>query len=118
MNLDFHSGHLMATYNYLCAFKPFAGWALPEGEIVVFRVITGRKYAGLYDRTFLAHRIGISSRYAGAHITVLKIMAHEMIHLKQAIDGTENKTNHNAVYKRLAAGVCREWGWDIKDFYL
>lgn len=110
--------HLRASYDYLRAFRPFNRWPMPDSATLAFRVTRERNTAGWYIRVGDAHKIIVSARHAGSHLTVLKIVAHEMIHLKQAIVGTESPANHNADYKRLAAIVCRAWGWDDKDFYL
>jgi len=48
--------------------------------------------------------------------TVLLTLAHEMIHLVQAIHKSDNKNQHNAEFKRLAKRVCHLHGFDYKAF--
>ena len=44
-------------------------------------------------------------------------MAHEMIHIRQAIRGTTTaNTQHNAEFHRIADRVCRIHGFDRKAF--
>lgn len=117
MSLALHPEHLRATYDYLRAFKPFCRWRLPVGEEVAFKVTADPNTAGFYQWLNASHWIGVSAQCAGMHETVLKITAHEMIHLKQQIDGQVTSSMHNADFRRRAVQVCREWGWDAQDFY-
>lgn len=48
---------------------------------------------------------------------VAKAIAHEIIHVAQFLNGETTGTNiHNADFKRKAARVCKEMGWDPKEF--
>lgn len=117
MSLVLRPEHLQATYDYLLAFKPFSRWNMPPGEAVAFEVTRDSMTAGFYLCIGGCHHVGVSTRCAGAHITVLKIVAHEMVHLAQEIEGRATKSMHNADFRRRAQTVCREWGWDAQDFY-
>lgn len=117
MTLALHPEHLRATYDYLRAFKPFCRWKLPPGEEVAFRVTADQNLPGFYQLVAKQHWIGVSTRWAGAHTTVQKLIAHEMIHLKQELDGLVTSSMHNADFRRRSQIVCREWGWDAQDFY-
>ncbi len=109
--------HIQASYDYLRAFTPFSRWKLPHGDEIAFKVIADKKLCGYYQHLNGEHWIGVSTAWAGAHSTLLKITAHEMLHLKQKIHGTETKSQHNAEFKRLAGQVCRAFQWDSQDFY-
>jgi hypothetical protein len=45
------------------------------------------------------------------------VMAHEIIHLHQALVGMESPcAEHNAAFNKLAAQVCKTHGFDPKSF--
>jgi predicted SprT family Zn-dependent metalloprotease len=62
------------------------------------------------------HFIVISTTKAGHFDSVVQVLAHEMIHLYQAVAKTETNAQHNAEFRRISARVCRRFGWDPKTF--
>jgi thiamine monophosphate synthase len=60
--------------------------------------------------------ITVSSTQHGHLFSVIETLANEVIHLKQFLDKTDNKNQHNAEFKRLAKRVCSTMGWDEKRF--
>lgn len=110
---------LSAAYICLRTFPPFSQWRLPTADEMEFRVIRDPRQHGHYSRYSRTehHWIAISSSAVGHFNTLAWVMAHEMIHLKQAISKTETpNTAHNAEFRRYAASVCRRFGWDFKTF--
>ena len=109
--------HCAAAYDFLRAFPPFDKWRMPPVEAVVFRVrcLPERAY-GEYIAENGVHIITLSSLVISQPSTLLRTLAHEMIHLKQNVDGEETKAEHNASFKRHAARVSRLHGYDPREF--
>jgi hypothetical protein len=119
MTLPLTPDIIEAAYEFLRVTPPFKGWRLPPGDDVVFHVC-GSKWMGYYCREIATglHHISLSAKRVGHTNTVFHVMAHEMIHLHQAVAKTETaNTEHNAEFNRLARQVCRLHGWDWKEFY-
>jgi SprT-like family. len=105
-----------AAYEFLRFTPPFKNWRLPPGDDVVFHV-SADMIIGYYTRDH-NHHIALSSKRIGTTALVMHIMAHEMIHLHQALRKTETRnTEHNAEFDRLAKRVATIHGWDFKEFY-
>ena len=104
--------HVAASYEMLRHFKPFDRWKLPESDAVGFHVKAIRDY-GLYwfDN---GHNITVSSLLVDSPLSILDIIGHEMIHMRQQLRG--EKWTHNAEFRRLAGQVCKEFQWDVKRF--
>jgi len=106
---------LRAAYTFLRATPPFLCRDLPAGEGVQFRVSKGRDRMGTHQYS-THHIISISSARVCHTTTLVVTMAHEMVHLAQAEDGTETKAEHNAAFRRMAKLVCRHHGFDPQEF--
>ncbi len=108
------------AYEFLRLTPPFRGWHLPHADDVTFVVSRHRNHVGYHrgiSRKIYDHEIGISEACVGHTNTLLRTMAHEMIHQYQQRMRTETpNTEHNAEFNRLARTVCRFHGWDVKEF--
>ncbi|MBI3676025.1 MAG: SprT-like domain-containing protein [Proteobacteria bacterium] len=108
------------AYEFLRLTPPFKNWRLPHADEVEFVVSRHHLHLGYYRglrRKVHSHEIGISETCVGHTNTLLRAMAHEMIHQYQQRARTETpNTEHNAEFKRLARTVCRHHGWDEKEF--
>lgn len=102
------------VYDLLRSTRPFCRWELPSGEFVKFGIIRQPQTAGDYTRLPNGHRIRLSDKVIGRWDMLIPTMAHEMVHLKQAMIGKEPW--HGAVFKRLASQVCKQHGFDPKAF--
>lgn len=107
-----------AVYDCLRQFAPFSGWKLPPAEQVEFSVTRDHKnfgthvhYVGTDD-----HIIEVSEVNNGHFNTIVLTIAHEMVHLHQRRKRLTTKAEHNADFKRRAARICAELGWDAKAF--
>lgn len=108
---------LRAAYDYLCATPPYRSWNLPDGEEVVFRVAKSTSHQGWYGREGGKHVICVSSAKIGRTISLIEVMAHEMVHLYQGDSRMETPgAEHNAAFRKLAARVCHAHGFDPKLF--
>jgi hypothetical protein len=112
---------LAAAYDYLASTEPFNGWSLPDSDEVSFSVVRSTKEFGHYKWDGKRHTISISSRSVGHTMTLLNVMAHEMIHLNLEESGMESKdgdaNTHNRAFRVLAAQACKVHGFDPKAFY-
>jgi hypothetical protein len=110
---------LAAAYDFLCTTPPFRGWSMPHSDLIEFRVTADATEHGHYNRFAGTdhHWIAISSRSNGYTGTVIMFLAHEMIHLHQALKKLETRRAiHNADFHRKAKTVCAAHGWDLKLF--
>lgn len=108
------------AYEFLRATPPFRSWRLPHADEVTFVVSRHKMHVGYHRgsrRKIHSHEIGISQACVGHTNTLLRTMAHEMIHQHQQRQRTDTpNTEHNAEFMRLASVVCRHHGWDEKEF--
>ena len=109
---------LAGVYESLRLCAPLARWKLPPGEDIKFIVSRHTDREGQYTR-----RVGTSEHFISvsevriAHFDSLAIvMAHEMIHLAQAVLKLETRGEHNADFRRRAALVCKTLGFDPHIF--
>jgi SprT-like family len=109
---------LAGAYDFLRISSPFRGWRLPEADDVEFEVIRARDRLGHYCKGLGApHRIAISASNVGHTETLIRTIAHEMIHLHQRERRSETpNTEHNAEFQRLARLVCLYHGFDPRAF--
>jgi hypothetical protein len=110
---------LAGAYDYLRVCPPFRRWKLPPSDEIEFIVTQVLKPQACYEkyRHENRHAISVSNRRIGTSANLIDVMAHEMIHLYQAITKTETpNTEHNAEFDRLARIVCRHHGFDLKNF--
>lgn len=105
---------LRAAYAFLRTTKPFSRWGLPSAGEVAFAVLKTRGVYGDYRFQDGRHRIRASSGMNGHAVTLLETIAHEMVHLRQAINALE--VNHGRYFRASAKQVCRHHGFDPKRF--
>lgn len=114
---SFSPAMLEACYDFLREADPFHRWKLPDGETIEFHVIRSNRFRGWHEFDGESHKVGISDRWHSHTASIVETMAHEMIHIRQAIRGTTTKnTQHNAEFHRIADRVCRIHGFDRKAF--
>lgn len=118
MTLQITPEILAGAYEFLRTCEPFKGWRLPESDDVEFHVSRHRDRRGHWCiGESGAHRIAVSSLNVGYTETLIRTVAHEMIHLHQRDNMTETAgADHNAEFHRLARVACRAHGWDPRSF--
>ncbi len=110
---------MRGAYEYLRQTPPFNQWKLPPGREVKFFVMKTKRYQALYSRYRHTnqHLIEVSGTRCSHTITLINLISHEMIHMYQALKGTEPPVaQHNAEYYELTKLVCEEHGFDPKNF--
>jgi len=119
MSLPLTPDILRAAYEFMRATPPFRSWKLPVGSAVEFHVLRTKQFEGdhtVYCRTN-EHVIRVSAGKIGHANSLLAVMGHEMIHMKQETDKTcTPNTVHNRAFHRTAAIVCRYHGFDPQLF--
>lgn len=105
------------AYEFVATTPPFAKWGLPSADEVEFFVTDDKLHFGQYgEGATVRHRIYISNANIGTPAKLIETMAHEMLHMRQAIAKTDTKKEHNAEFVRLAKQVCRLHAYDLKGF--
>lgn len=121
MTLPLTPEMLAGAYEYLKATPPFSKWNLPETDEVGFRLSNSQRELGRYRWDGAKHTITASRKAIGHTATLLRFMAHEMVHLHLEETGMESRRGgedtHNAAFRVLAAQVCKVHGFDPKAFY-
>ena len=110
---------LRAVYVMLVQFPPFNRWSLPPAGEVVFYNITDPKDHGAYNFEKGKHRIGVNGETCADLIHVERVMAHELVHLRQELLGRRPSTKddqHNREFYRMARLVCRNLGYQSEGF--
>lgn len=103
---------LESVYVMLCNVKPFNRWKLPCPEEIKFRVTSDEDALGTYvylDEIEM-HEITISKAKCAHLDTLIKTIAHEIIHLTRG--KTKNYDKHDAYFRRKAHSVATELGFD------
>lgn len=115
MSFPLHPNHVAAMYDCIKKLPPFDKWKLPESDAVEFRTPARADVFGEFTDGD-PPVITISSARHAHTFTIFLTVAHEMVHLAQALKKTDNKNQHNDEFKRLAKRVCSLNGWDYKAF--
>jgi hypothetical protein len=103
-----------SAYEFLRATPPFSGWRLPHADEVEFRVSRHRDRLAHFVEGREGPIIAVSSVNVTYPETLLRVMAHEMVHLAQWLHKTETPgAEHNAEFFRMAAKVAKAHGFDI-----
>lgn len=119
MSLPLTKERLIAVYDCMQEFPPFCRMKLPPSSDVTFQVSRSKDRFAHYTRIPRTdrHFIVVSAVMHDHFDTLSQTVAHEMIHLYQAVAKTESSgTMHNAEFKRISVKVCKLFGWDVKVF--
>jgi hypothetical protein len=100
---------LGAVYSVLLTLEPFCDWKLPAVEQITFEVDNDPANYGMCYR----NRIVISSACCGHLSTLIRTMAHEMIHIKR--QKNLKWAAHDKEFSRLAYLVGNSLGIDPLD---
>jgi hypothetical protein len=106
---------LEGIYLMLCQCKPFTGWTLPASEEIKFLVTNEIDAMGTYqydDDEDYVHTLTISKAKCGHLDTVIRTVAHEIIHMSRAGTVTDAWTKHDATFRRRAHLIATELGFD------
>ena len=105
---------LEAGYDFLLTTAPFKRWKLPPSDDVEFHVIRTKAIFADCVMDGETPVIRVSEGKNGHPLTLLTTLAHEMIHVRQFMEGDSG--NHNSYFHKLAKQVCTIHGFDLKAF--
>jgi hypothetical protein len=97
----------------------FSKFNLPAAAAVKFRVTRAKDRCGYYQYLPATgrHEIGLDQPYCASLEHATETMAHEMIHLYQAVNKSESrKADHNVEFHRIAKRVCAAYGFPLSRF--
>lgn len=93
---------------------PFNKWNLPDKHDVRFCLLkTDRWHADHLSNR--GHRIRVSVRLVSHIDTLIKDVAHEMVHLHLKHNKIHERRDHGIAFKTAANLVCKEMGFDPAD---
>lgn len=108
---------LRLAYDYLNSTEPFCRWNLPDGEDIKLIVVRDPTLYGWHTLTGKSNTIGISANTVTYTDTLMRVLAHEMVHLHQSQNGMARAgVLHGRGFKILANEVCRIHGFDPGAF--
>ena len=108
---------LRTSYDYLKSTKPFNKWKLPLSDLVEMRVMRYRSLIGQWEYSAKHHIIGFNEKFIGTTDSLMRAMAHEMIHIAQyELKAQTNNTEHNKDFYKKIKQVASYHGFDSKWF--
>jgi hypothetical protein len=107
MAMTLSPGTVQVTYEYLCQLPPFKRLKMPASQDVTFEV------NGEYEPE---HVIRISRAKVGFLETLIKTVAHEMVHLHLYRIGYKGWNLHDKKFEYYANRISTTMGFDPKEF--
>jgi hypothetical protein len=107
---------LESIYLTLAKCDPFIKWDLPPSELCRFGIVDDHTVMATYeydDSLAKPHIFSISQARCGHYDTIVRSMAHEMIHCSRHKSG--KWTLHDTTFKRRKTAVGLELGFDPKE---
>ena len=103
-----------AAYELLRTLPPFRGWHLPPGDDVEFHLTRHRDRVADHRFENGTHKIRISLCYDASVDDLLRVLAHEACHMRQAIVAPRDSSLHGRRFERHAAAVNKHHpAWEI-----
>ena len=116
MSLPLTPNRVAAVYEMLRSFPPFSGWVLPEADEVKFTVNRHHNWMASHQGGPTQH-ICVSVHLVGHMDTLVRVVAHEMVHMRQYLAREETPAStHNADFRKKAAVICKYFGFDPRLF--
>lgn len=115
MTLRLTADLLAAAYTFLRSSEPFKAWKMPPAHVVRFKVVRDPTIHADFGLEKGKPVIRVSVSGAGTTVTLLSVMAHEMIHYRQLLTGKAD--THGASFQAMKKRVCAVHGcFDPKTF--
>jgi len=109
---------LKEIYEVLSICEPFDKWNMPYADEIKFEVTQDMDCMGTYlydDGSDFEHTITISAARCGHLDTVIRTMAHEMIHCSRHGTVTDAWLKHDKTFRNRARLVSQAMGFDEKE---
>ena len=103
----------IAVYELLIQLPPIKAWRLPPSKDLIFVVRNLPDVYGMFEPE--PHKITISSAKHAHLDTVIRTMAHEMIHLHLFLRKDPDWDKHTKVFLDAAEKVSHSLGFDPKE---
>ena len=103
----------VAVYELLIQLPPIKAWKLPPSKDLIFVVRNMPDVYGMFEPE--PHKITISSAKHAHLDTIIRTMAHEMIHLHLYCRKDPDWDKHTKVFLDAAAKVSHTLGFDPKE---
>ena len=103
-------------YSAIYCCHPFTKWNMPLPEEIKWVVDNDETIMGSYlydDGEKWEHTITISSAKCGHLYTVIRVLCHECIHMSR--HKTHRWTHHDKEFRRRAAVISKEMGFDALE---
>ncbi len=113
MAMTLSPGTVQVTYEYLCQLPPFKRLKMPASQDVTFEVNNDPACYGEYEPE---HVIRISRAKVGFLETLIKTVAHEMVHLHLYRIGYKGWNLHDKKFEYYANRISTTMGFDPKEF--
>ena len=104
---------VIAIYEMLRNCEPFLKWKLPYYTSLEFRVNRDRDAFGEFESPNI---IKVSSIMHNHLITLIKTVAHEMLHYHLYRKGFKAWDKHDFLFQRYSKQICEKLGFDNKEF--
>lgn len=103
------------VYELLRMTPPFNRWKLPHADEVKFHIIAPKRYYADHSVELNGtHLIRVSAASVMTLSVLTQVLAHEMIHLKQAM--MKARDIHGKTFQKMAMQVCLVHHFDIGTF--
>ena len=103
-----------ATYEHLLAFPPFCNWKMHPAKKLTFLIVPYTGEYAQFDTEKMELRV--SAAAMSKHHTLLKKVAHEMIHVYEHASGRWTTTHDTAFFFKCRDRVCKHFDFDPLDF--
>lgn len=105
--------YIKTLYQSFRLLPPFDSYNLPPASKIKFKIIESKEAYGYFDCEPLVIEI---STLCTSFELVMETLLHEMVHLHLYLDGKTHYERHDKTFKKIAAKVCKIYGFDIKRF--
>jgi hypothetical protein len=103
---------MKACYEFLATTEPFVKYTLPDADEVTFIVSRENGLFGWHKLSKGKHSIALVSKNLSHTCSIVRIMAHEMVHAALHENKCAGRSEHGKAFKALAAEVCKHHGFD------
>jgi hypothetical protein len=105
---------IRATYEWLSHFPPFCRWHLPPAKKITFYVTDFVSEVAEYDH--IKKTLRVSTANVGTYDMLIRVMAHELIHVREHVSGKWTVKHDSAFFRQSRAMICKHFAFDPLTF--
>jgi hypothetical protein len=113
MPTSWNEEHCKAVYEMLLQLPPFTRWKMPGSRSIEFVVNNDSTCYGEFEPPKI---IRISKKKVGHLDTLIKTMAHEMLHLRLWYIKDAGWNKHDGKFEEYGERIAKSMGFDPKEF--